>query len=86
MALSAVESFVILGMPYPQASLVAAQIAADTGNADALAKIGFPVPTAAELASQITLAASPPTNATGRLVSAGIAPGLASAIVAAIAA
>lgn len=85
MALSTTQKLSGFGMAGPQVKELVAQITAETGNAKRLVGIGFPTTVAKELASQITLGATPPVNAVGRLCAIGVEPQTADLIVAAIA-
>ena len=81
MALSLSQKLSNLGMAYPQVRELASQIAAETGNAKRLHAIGFSAAQAKELVSQITLGATPPTNAANRLAYVGVPAEVASVIV-----
>lgn len=86
MALSAGEQLTNSGIPAEVANQIVTQCAAQAGNAPVLSALGVAEGLATEIASQATLAGSPPTNAAGRLVFLGMGPAAASAVVAYIAA
>jgi hypothetical protein len=85
MALTITQKLAGLGMAGPQVKELVAQITAETGNAKRLVNIGFPTTVAKELASQITLGATPPTKPVNRLCNIGVDPQTAELIVAQIA-
>ena len=85
MALTFTQKLSCFGMSGPQVIELAAQIAAETGNAKRLVNIGFPTTVAKELAAQITAGATPPTKPINRLCNIGVDPQSAELIVAQIA-
>ena len=76
--------FISRGMPHEQAKAVASQIDGG-GDTVALMARGTPQPLAAEIVFQIGEEATPPTNATQRLMALGLNGPLAEDVVAAIA-
>ncbi len=78
--MSTTAAHTLLGIPGPQALVLAAQIDAATADANTLCQAGFAYPTAVELARQMVAG----TGDVDRLIASGIGPQLAGIIKAAI--
>lgn len=78
--MSTTNAATLLGIPGPQALVLATQIDAGTANANTLCQAGFPYPTAVELARQMVAG----TGDVDRLIASGIPPQLAGIIKTAI--